>query len=400
MAPMHIRHHTEEAESANSVRSAGYFRVTGTAPVTIGGARRTAVLADLIFTDPEAAHEVLTMRLPYRSVEIFDIEADPSIDSLALLDHEAPFLELPMLKVGEITEERTEEGVAGVTLGRGESTVDPRSVVAFSRRGNRVSLTFREEPDMAAPETTTTPPLIPVPKPANFTSDDDKDRENMASDEDDDKDRDMQGDTGLDVSAVVKAIESGDITVADMDMILAAIQSQGAAKDPVDEDELAPAPAPMESMRADRKRMSEFAALQGKVDALEANEVTRTKTTKRDTDVIEAMELLRGLPLGAELKANLFKFHKAHGGEAFGDYVQSLKKNTAIEPGDRTETAANFDALGGKLPDVAMKYQDQGTDAVQRAANFSRQYDDLMEVGSGMRTTREAYVAHNMARSA
>lgn len=405
MPPMHVRHHEPDTAATNAVRAAGHFKITGTGPVTIGGARRTAILADLVFTDPGAAHEALTKRLPYRSVEIFDVEREPSIDSLALLDHEAPYLELPMLQVNDVTDARTEEGVAGVTFREQDTTPGRESMVAFSRTGTRARLTFREDTNMAAPNTKKTEAktdavadVIPNSTAKNFADDDKDDGENMADDDKDDGEN-MEGESALDVGAVVKAIEAGTISVADMDAILAAIQSQSATEEPEEEVEAAPAqaPSPVEAMKADRKTMSAFAALQGKVDALEANNVNRDKADACATDVADAVELLRGLPLGAGLEGKLVAFRKEHGASAFGDYVQSLKTNTAVNPGDRSETAANFNALGGKFPDVAMKYQDQGTDAVQQAAKFSAEWHQLVEVGSRMKTTEENYVAHNMA---
>ena len=52
--PMHIRHHDRETAQNDSVRKAGYFRVRGTGPITLDGKRRTAVYADLVFTDANA----------------------------------------------------------------------------------------------------------------------------------------------------------------------------------------------------------------------------------------------------------------------------------------------------------------------------------------------------------
>ena len=96
--PLHLRHH----EAATEVKAAGYFCIKGTGRLTFKGAPRVAVLADLVVTDPTVQEHVLAQRLPYRSVEIFDVN-EPRIDSLALLDHEAPYLELPMLMVSQVS---------------------------------------------------------------------------------------------------------------------------------------------------------------------------------------------------------------------------------------------------------------------------------------------------------
>ena len=104
LAPLHISHH-EPVETANEpVKACGYFRVLGTEPITFRGSRRTAVMADLVITCPETQQEVMAKRLPYRSVEIFDTTM-PAFDGLALLAHEAPFLELPMLMVANLKDQ-------------------------------------------------------------------------------------------------------------------------------------------------------------------------------------------------------------------------------------------------------------------------------------------------------
>ncbi len=405
--PMHVRHHEPETAHTDSVRAAGHFKITGTSPVRIGGVLRTAIVADLIFTAPDVAHEALNGRLPFRSVEIFDVDSEPSIDSLALLDHEAPFLELPLLKVGQVAEKRTGRDVASVTLPGVEQTSDPRIMVGFARQGNRLSFAFREEPDMAKTEDPNA--IAPTDTKAtsagseNFAGDDKDKGEGKNFADDDKKDGEtMEADTGLDVSAVVKAIESGDISVTDMAAIMAAVQAQSAVTEPA-EDELAPAPAPIESMKAEQKNPSQMAAMQGEIDALKIRDANRDKKDQAreakdqtKVDVAEAMEQLRGLPMGSDIEGLLFRYRDKHGKDAFTDYVRSLRTHTAVEPGDNTETAANFEALGGKIPDVAMKYQDQGTEAVQQAMVFNRQYDELQAAGSRMRTTRENYIKRNM----
>ena len=77
---------------------------------------------------------------------------------------------------------------------------------------------------------------------------------------------------GLDVGSVCSAIESGEISVADMDAILAAIQAaQGATEQASEEEEPAPAPAPgAEIMRGNSAAAVNFAKLQGENDALKA----------------------------------------------------------------------------------------------------------------------------------
>ena len=102
------------------------------------------------------------------------------------------------------------------------------------------------------------------------------------------------------------------------------------------------------------------------------------------------------MPLGADLNGKLVKFHRKHGGLAFGDYVESLAQNTAIEPGERDSTTAAFRALGGKVPAVAMKYQSAGVEDVEQASQFSREYQQLQTSGARMKLSEEAYVKRSM----
>ena len=390
--PLHIRHHEAATEANDSVRAAGYFRILGAEPITFKGARRIAIMADLIITDPAVQEEVLAKRLPYRSVEIFNVE-EPSIDGLALLDHEAPFLELPMLMVSEVSE----DGVPGGTFRDGwqvDAHVTDGPVVACFRRGNRATLLFREDNDMIptkAPEATIEPKPEPkATQPVLFADDD-------APKKDDDKDDDGENleAEALDVSAIVKAIGDGSITVADMDAILVAIQSQKTESAPEEEQENPTAPAPAAAPGAEAMKATpmtaKFAAMQGKIEGLEARDKARDETDACKSDVDTAMQRLEGIPLGADLRERLVTFRKDHGAPAFEPYVKALAQSIGPLPDEDDTTRF----MGGKkLPEVAMKYQDQGTEAVERAAKFVTQWENLRT--RGLSTTLENYVALNM----
>lgn len=401
LPPLHIRHHEPATEQNDSVHSAGFFRITGTRPITLDGKRRLAVFADLIVVDEWSQQQVLTMRYPYRSVELFDPDnRPPSIDGLALLDHEAPYLELPMLLVKGVEDGGEGNGTPGFasvgppTFRRAETVVlgphgDP--VVACFRSGPHRSFLFRQEPIMADNDPATNEPTQSVlftedEKPADKK---DGDKENMEED----------GGGGLDVSSVVKAIESGEISVADMDAILAAIQAQGSAAEPEPKVE-APAPAAAPGAEAMKKNSgamtAQMAAMQGKIDGLEARGVARDEADVLKEDVTAGMTLLADRPMGDldKLEAKLVKFHKARGhGELWTAYLDSLAQTVPLPDGDTTE--ARFQSQDKQTPDVALKYLDGGgTDAVDRATNFARQHKALQ--GRGSKITLERYVEINM----
>lgn len=388
LPPLHTLHHGKDKEATETVRAAGVFRITRAAPITLDGKRRLAVLADLIITDPYVQDEVLRMRYPYRSIEIYEPDEEPSIDSLALLDHEAPFLEMPMLVVASVEEKgdaQTVPGfgdVAGATFCRGD-LLDLRDgdgpVVACFRRGHRTRLLFREEPEMADDD--------------KKTSEEEQELEDQdfAKHGDEEDDEEKMQDDGLDVAAVVKAIESGEISVKDMDAILAAIQNQKTQAE-TEEEEPAPAAVPGEAMKKDGDK-SQFAKLQGEVEALRAKDAERDASDKRRAEVSAALKRLEGRPLGAELENRLLKFHKEHGSEAFGDYIDGMAGAAGILSDD--EPNGGFEGSKG-MPEIAMKFQAHGTEAVDRATHFCREWDTLRL--NGLRTPQENYVKINMKR--
>ncbi len=405
--PLHIRHHGDTGD----VKAAGYFTITGAAPITFKGTQRTAILASLTITDPATQAEVLAGRLPYRSVEIFDVDK-PSIDSLALLDHEAPFLELPMLMVSESSQPhhqprqrsglvvRESDGMAdvpGENFGMTYERAAGDAVVGSFHRGKRAFQLFRAE----TMSTTETPELSTVTTfgegvlPVHLASDDGPPKK------DDDKDEDMEGDTALDVGGVVKAIESGSISIADMDMILAAIQSQGAAAEEPEAEQPAPAAAPgAEAMKKiPDATAAKFAKMQGKIDALTAAGTERDQATARDNEVANAVSRLAGRPLGADIKVKLFKYHSDHGPDAFAAYVDSMAETFGVLPAGG-DAAAAFQVQVGKVPEVAMAFQAQGSTAVEQAAGFARDWDDLKAHGLPVRTTQKRHVELSMARIA
>ncbi len=402
LPPLHTRHHEPATDQTDAVKAVGVFRITDAGPVTFKGKRITAVFADLIVTDPGMADELGRMKYPYRSVEIFDPEGPPKINGLALLDHEAPYLELPMLFAGEVDDKRDQDalahsraegmipdtGVAGATsfsLNYSRKSGDP--VLGSVQHGKRAVLLFK------------------FPDEDNMTDDNKQSTDNPANFADDSEDKDEDGENmeggeggGLDVGSVVKAIESGDISVADMDAILAAIQAQGGEPAPEEEgvDEPAPAPAPgAEIMKGGTAAAKLFAHQQGKIDALEAKDRARDAADKRTTDVGVAMKRLDGKPLGSDLEQRLTKFHNTVGGnaEAFKEYVDTMARSVGELPSDNS--GANF-AGQPKMPKAAMAYQNHGGEAVDQAAHFSREYQS--GIGRNMRASEEAYVRINMKR--
>lgn len=382
LPPLHVRHHEQGPGLYDPVRPAGYFRVRGVGTLTFKGALRQAIFADLVLTDPGIEHDVLADRLPYRSVEIIDVDK-PAIDSLALLDHQPPYLELPMLMVAEVDGQPASGGVALATFGnpwRAASYRRGEPVVACFRRGATAHV-FLEDANAA----------MTKPTPAKFEA------ENKPEDKGADKGGEDMAAAKIDVAAVCAAIADGSISVADMAAIQAAINAQQSATAPEDDTAAASAMVPGEAMKNNATDVK-FAAMQGEIEALKAQHAARDAAETRRNDVAAALDTLKGRPLGADLAAKLDAYHTAHGPAAFRAHVDAIVATFATFAASDTR-AADFAAHAPKnAPEAALAYTAQGTDAVQKAAAFAAQHAQLSERGY-TRLPLDRFVAVNMERS-
>ena len=416
--PLHVRHH-KDMPGTQAPEPAGFFQVTGTKVITYKGQPRSAIMADLIVTNEYVQSEIRMGKLPYRSVEIPDIE-NPSIGGLALLDHEAPFLELPMLMIGG------EDGVPGGTKG-GEWAMqrsrDGDPVVACFSRGSEIHFLYREGPE---PMTTKT-----KKDPTDHKADESKEPNGIqfgdgGDKKDDKKEGDSEGggdkkpakmsddeDKKIDFKSLAKMIKDGSIEMGDMELLLEAIQSRQSGGEGDDAGAgAAAAPAPGAAQAMQRDTMSEqFAAILGQNQALTARVEAMEQESIREKDVNAAMDFLSGSPLGDEskLREKLVNFHRESGGNAalFKAFVESMKSAAPAVPTDNAAVSASFAAATGatsngspgmKMSKAVKRYQDgEGTENVDQAMKFSREYHELKGKGM-MRMTEERYVKINMER--
>jgi hypothetical protein len=401
LPPLHVNHH-KPGDAGSSVRAAGFFRVTGVRPIMMKGERVLAVFADLVVTDPSVTVDVMQKRLPYRSVEIFDV-AKPGIDGLALLDHEAPYLELPMLMVTDVDDPQARV-VASATFAQPwpvAGSAPTREPVACFRRGPTAHLLFQD--------------MEPNPKPTA----DETGTEGEGTERE------------LDLDGVIAAIEDGSISMADMDRLIAAIQQQrqdrstnatSSAPAPAaapesnpniamsknddkpavpaaDPAKVAPAtPAPVAPATMDKGDAdARFAAMAGEIIALKGQLGARDAADKRRDDVALAMKRLAGRPLGADLEKELVAFHEGHGPAAFALHVETIAKMSPAIPASHSAAALAFAAQADSTPDVAQPYLELGADAVAKAARLAREWEENSERGY-TRMSQERYVQINMAR--
>ena len=243
---------------------------------------------------------------------------------------------------------------------------------------------------------TTQKPTAKAAKPAKGKkfADDGEDKKSDSPSEGEDKKygENMEGDeSALDVAAVCKAISDGSISVA--------IMAQEVATEPEEEAEapVATVPSPGDAMKGKSTNGESFAAMQGKIDALEAKLQEREASEGRKDDVALAMKRLEGRPMGADVEAKLEAFHRGHGASAFKDYVDSLCTNFAARSGGDDTAAANFKGASDGASKVALAYVEQGTDAVAQATKFSREWELARK--SGTRMSESRYVEINMAKA-
>jgi hypothetical protein len=387
--PLHVWHHGENKQAI----AAGHFKVLGAEQIQFGGQTRMAVMADLVLTNPAVEADVIASRLPYRSVEIHKLDV-ASIDSLALLDDEVPHCRLPMLEVGEVSE------AAG-------------SGVEVFRAGARTAIRFAFEPDEKK-----TPAIDEQKSPQASADGDSAKGEDPVKEVDPEAKADESAkDASPGVQGVLAAIADGTISVGDFQALVDAITAKTASGDPAGNADLkkpAQAPAPggsmhsdsseatnmsaqapkaAEKMTADSETAVQMAAMQGEIAGLKATVAAQQADTQRKQAVAAAMKRLEGRVLGSTFEEEITAFHAKWGGEAFNAYVAGFEKvMPPLAGGDPTRPTN-----GSKVPAVAMKYQAEGSDAIDRAAKFAAEWEQ--QAGHGISSTQEEYVAFHMKRS-
>ena len=447
--PLHIRHHDDGAMP----QPVGFFKIVETGPMTFKGKERIAIFADLVVTQPHVEDDVLKARLPYRSVEIFNVD-DPAINSLALLDHEPPYLELPMLMVTA-----AEPGIAGepgltvptsgqlvsvasatfVNPWRSEGYQKAEPVVACFRHGTAahfltqdIDMTTTDEKKTEAeaaqfaddekknpfesgdpdPAGTAAAEMGVEPKegeeePAAEMGEPDDGDEDMIPGEEGEADpmEDAMSDT---VKSLCETIRTGAISVADLEQLKQAIiEILGGGEETAPEQDpqqaQAPAPTPGEAMTKKNEEKKpvqideKFAALSGENAALKARLDEKDEIEAARKDVADAVQRLEGRPFGSDREAKLEAYRTEHGAAAFKSYVDSMVATFAEIGGGGDEKAAAFAAQGATTSKVALAYTEHGTDAVNKAASFAAEHKELAEKGC-TRTSEERYVALNMSR--
>lgn len=96
LAPVHASHHS----AGHTPDRIGFLRLTKTGKIQQNGEQVDALFAEICGVKDEDLKRLENLELPYRSVEIGRWDR-PEISSLALLEDEAPYFKMPMLKVAK-----------------------------------------------------------------------------------------------------------------------------------------------------------------------------------------------------------------------------------------------------------------------------------------------------------
>ena len=370
LPPIHVLHH----EGMNEVEQAGFFRVTGTRMLTLDGKRVLGVIADLTITNPSAAERIQARQLPYRSVEILDVD-NPFLDTLALLDHQPPALKFPML------------GMEGFGAQFGEFTFHRHRIAEQAGKGLEV---------LASAAGGSASRVLFRASPMEKNDDDDTKPKQMADDGDD---------GGISVKDVCAAIKSGSISVADFEEIEKAMAERSAPEVDDDDDD-----APDDMMAGpdsqEKVQMSDPASqvpatdpkMAARVFELEAKLQAREAADQRRSDVSKALQLLDGRALGADAEAKFSAYHENHGPAAFSAYVKELAAILPMEMmGDEAAIYRLQDPGSQANSPEVMAYDDPSDQRL--AAQFAAEYADLCAMGAQPSSDQARYIELSIRRA-
>lgn len=335
--PIHIEHH-----GAETTARAGEFRLTEVRTLKYDGAEQPVLFADLVNLSKETFDAIMAGDLPYRSVEIHDLEK-PAVNTLALLDDDEPFFKFPNLNAAVVD----------------QSFSATRRGLAFAGNECRVLFAFKETPAVehnytlvhtagsgtkpaswglqdsggsAVPGTLTVPPGVIF------------------------KDDDGDDDTVEKIEAKIKAL------TAKLKKLKA--QSEPDDKKP---DDGKPDAKPAEPMKgiASPAEVKKLAALEGRLSAAEDKLNARESADAIDARVSGAFAALKGWHISDTTKDRIRKMAALEGDAAqlaVDTLVETYKAGVPKEP----MTLAAIGAVSTDTPEVTA-YQAKGPEAFEQA---------------------------------
>lgn len=372
---MHIHHTNEEGRQ---ILQAGTWTNTRKARIrTKSGKLVEGVIADLVFTNQEAADRAKNWELLWRSPEIPLTAAlgksEPRFKTLALLDRDAPHNDdLPVLtfQADAVRFRNTEPQPIPWARGDGEP------VLAFGASTESI---------WALMEPTAMP-------------DDDKKNEDDVKLQDGDKPASdgppKEESNASAVDGLIEKIKAFKGTMEDIDKLKAALEEL------VGEDAPKAEPEEIEGGPADpttpMKDSGEVLKLKDEVVRLKADLIAERKLREgRDADaafdraVADAFEKLKtkGVP-----REEIIAFADGEKGMARAAAVNKMAAELDKRLLDRTaDFERHVEGVGQDVPDEVLKFRDEGPEAYEWALGQSRLYDAMREAGT-TDMTRERFL--------
>lgn len=359
LAPLHVNHHGTGRE----VRRAGFFRPRSRQIMTFEGRELSVLFADLVAIQPDVFKEIESGRLPYRSVEIHRInpadgEAGGELDSCALMADEVPFFRLPILRVSKIEQsesiglaERFSAGAAPALAYRAYGKAG--CSVLFNLGG--VEASFNNcEGKMTEPEKDEeqNPALMQESDPLPEEPKDMADEEEEVQMGSDDKLAKMKG-------------------------LIEEMMGLFEDDEPEEEEEGAEAPAPVEmSASAPRESAVSYSTreieLMARADKSEA-EISALKRRNEQADVIDGLvKDLAEQGFDASIYRDRLVDLAKKSISSAKVYASAIKENVDPDP------APTFEAYdGGAVEGEVQVFTALGTDGMEAAVRYGREYDEL-----------------------
>ena len=372
LAPLHTQHHG----TGQSVKPAGKVKPTDVREVEYDGEKLATMFGDLVDVPDESYQEIKAGKLPYRSVEIADLNV-PEITSLALLDSDAPYFRYPMLTIGK-------ELKAGAKARRMDAELAGMTAYSVPTKGSRAA-SFLYRADFKTVEDTmpNTSTKTTAAAPATFQGDEDELKKaadaaaKMAAEEPKKEDepapqKAQEGDPILALLTEIKGMlqtlcggEEGEVAAPEGE-----VPAEGEpAEMKMRAKEVKPVKKTTETTPADAAK---YAALEGKVAALESTVAAGKAHELRREKLASAMKTLKGFNFATDPEAKLAEVYKAGGEKGLDIFVSTIQEHGTKDPGE--EDAEDTIPLADLPREVAM-YNAMGPDRLKAAMEASSMYD-------------------------
>jgi len=379
--------HEEHHDNGERRKRLGFFRPTHVGSVKVLGKSRDALFADIVGVDPEDFESMKELRLPYRSIEV-NASWNPEIESLALLESEAPHHKLPMLTLGEV-----QENPYVVALCRGDE-----SLFIVQRLGGG-----------------------PMPRSKKRAAESESPVTTIKLQEDEKPDEEETEGLGGDIDGKIKELQDSipgmisDAIAAKIEEIQASLGSDESDEpeenlgDDNEEKPLEPVEQYAENgeEEEDMKKLQSLESLNartaGRLAALEKKQRDRetadsiTQTVDAECDKLRA----EGWAIDETVKSDMVKLAEGAVDPAatVGTFAASYRKSTPQDPPEDVEQLGQRGLLTGNetiesLPDEVLAYRDRGPDAFAHAVELHSEYESLASRMRGFDRGRETLKDH------